>query len=129
MQLITVLNHYQHFPGFVYAKARLCRDQGTIEIDVPPRRGSKPVCSHCHRPERGYDRFGVRRIEFGAPWGFAVPLLYQVRRVDCRACGGPRGFRFRNAARVLLHRYFRDPARSVSVSSGTPKPHLVRRTG
>jgi transposase len=90
MQLITVLNHCQHFPGFVYEKARLCRDEGTIEIDVRPRRGSKPVCSHCHRSGRGYDHLGVRRFEFVPLWGFAVLLLYHMRRVDCRTCGGPR---------------------------------------
>jgi transposase len=90
MQLITILNHCHHFPGFVYAKARLCRDQGTIEIDVRPRRGSKPVCAHCHRPGRGYDHLGVRRFEFVPLWGYAVELIYQMRRVDCRTCGGPR---------------------------------------
>ena len=89
MQLITILNHCHHVPGFVYAKARLCRDQGTIEIDVRPRRGSKPVCSRCHRPGRGYDHLGVRRFDFVPLWGFAVQLIYQMRRVDCKTCGGP----------------------------------------
>ena len=89
MQLITVLNHCQHFPGFVYAKARLCRERKTIEIDVRPRRGSKPVCAHCHRPGRGYDHLGVRRFDFVPFWGFAVQLIYQMRRVDCKTCGSP----------------------------------------
>jgi transposase len=87
MRLITILNQCQHFPGFVYAKARLCRDHGTIEIDVRPRRGSKPVCSHCHRPGPGYDHLGVRGFDFVPLWGFAVLLLYRMRRVDCRTCG------------------------------------------
>ena len=52
MRLITLLNHCQHFPGFVYEKARLCPDSRTIEIDVRPRRGSKPVCSGCHQRGR-----------------------------------------------------------------------------
>ena len=38
MRLICLLNHCQHFPGFVYDKARLCPDSGRIEIDVRPRR-------------------------------------------------------------------------------------------
>ena len=42
MRLITLLNHCQHFPGFVYEKARLCPESSTIEIHVRPRRGSKP---------------------------------------------------------------------------------------
>jgi len=87
MRLITLLNHCHHFPGFVYKKARLCPDKGTIEIDVRPRRGSKPVCSGCHKPAAGYDHLGIRRFEFVPFWGFMVLLLYRMRRVDCRACG------------------------------------------
>ena len=37
MRLITLLNRCHHFPGFVYEKARLCRDQGIVEIEVRPR--------------------------------------------------------------------------------------------
>jgi len=57
MRLITLLNHCQHFPGFVYEKARLCPESSTIEIHVRPRRGSKPVCSGCHKPAAGYDMY------------------------------------------------------------------------
>jgi transposase len=87
MRLITLLNHCQHFTGFVYGKARLCQQTGTIEIDVRPRRGSKPVCSGCHRPAPGYDHLGVRRFDFIPLWGFMVQLLYRMRRVDCSTCG------------------------------------------
>ena len=87
MRLITILNHCQHFHGFVYEKARLCPEGGIIEIDVRPRRGSKPVCSGCHEPAAGYDHLGLRRFEFVPFWGFMVLLLYRMRRVDCRACG------------------------------------------
>jgi hypothetical protein len=45
MRLISLLNSFQHFPGFVYEKARLCEESKTVEITVRPRRGSKPVCS------------------------------------------------------------------------------------
>jgi transposase len=87
MRLITLLNHCQHFPGFVYEKARLCQESSTIEIHVRPRRGSKPVCSGCHMPAAGYDQLSIRRFEFVPFWGFMVLLLYRMRRVDCRACG------------------------------------------
>src|SRR6266853_417198 len=87
MRLITLLNHCHHFPGFVYEKAQLCPERGIIEIDVRPRRGSKPVCSGCHEPAAGYDHLGLRRFEFVPFWGFMVLLLYRMRRVDCRACG------------------------------------------
>ena len=87
MRLITLLNRCHHFPGFVYEKARLRPDQGIIEIEVRPRRGSKPVCSGCHRPAVGYDHLGLRRFEFVPLWGVVVLLLYRMRRVDCTACG------------------------------------------
>ena len=87
MRLISLLNHYQHFPGFVYEKARHCAQSQTIEISVRPRSGSKPVCSGCHKPAPGYDHLGVRRFEFLPVWGCMVVLLYCMRRVDCRACG------------------------------------------
>jgi hypothetical protein len=87
MRLITLLNHCRHFPGFVYEKARLCQESSTIEIQVRPRRGSKPVCSGCHMPAAGYDQLSIRRFEFVPFWGFIVLLLYRMRRVDCRACG------------------------------------------
>lgn len=87
MRLISILNHCHHFPGFVNETARLCAHNKTIEIDVRARRGSKPVCSCCHRPAPIYDHLGVRRFEFVPFWGFMVLLLYRMRRVDCRRCG------------------------------------------
>jgi len=56
MRLISLLNHYQRFPGFVYEKARHCASSQTIEITVRPRRGSRPVCSGCHQGSHGDDR-------------------------------------------------------------------------
>jgi len=87
MRLICLLNHCQHFPGFVYEKARLCPDRRCIEIDVRPRCGSKPVCSGCQQRGAAYDQLSLRRFEFIPVWGLAVLLLYRMRRVDCRACG------------------------------------------
>ncbi len=87
MRLISLLNHYQHFPGFVYEKARLCASSQTIEITVRPRRGSRPVCSGCHQPAPTYDHLKLRRFEFVPLWGCMVVLLYCMRRVDCRSCG------------------------------------------
>jgi transposase len=87
MQLITLLNHCQHFPGFVYDQARLCAQTKSIEIEVRPRRRSRPVCSGCQQRGPTYDHQGLRRFEFVPLWGFMVLLLYRMRRVDCRACG------------------------------------------
>ena len=74
MLLTRLLNACHHFPGFVYQAAHLRQASQTIEIDV--------------RPRRGYDQLPVRRFEFIPVWGFAVVLLYAMRRVDCRyGCG------------------------------------------
>lgn len=82
-----MLNACHHFPGFVYEGARLCEATQSIEIDVRPRKGSKAICSCCSQPARGYDTLAQRRFEFIPVWGFAVFLLYTMRRVDCRDCG------------------------------------------
>ena len=87
MLLTRLLNACHHFPGFVYAGARLIEASQTIEIDVRPRVGSRARCSGCDRPARGYDQLPQRRFEFIPVWGFAVELLYSMRRVQCRSCG------------------------------------------
>jgi len=87
MRVITLLNHCHHFPGFVYENARVCPDSKIIEIDIRPRRGTKPVCSGCHQPGPGYDHLGVRHFEFVPFWGFLVHFVYRMRRVDCKTCG------------------------------------------
>ena len=87
MLLTRLLNACHHFPGFVYAAARLIETRKTIEIEVRPRSGSKAHCSGCGRPAPGYDQLAQRRFEFIPVWGFAVELLYSMRRVACRSCG------------------------------------------
>jgi len=87
MLLTRLLNACHHFPGFVYTGARLCAPINRIEIDVRPRQGSKARCSGCHELASGYDQMAQRGFEFIPIWGFAVVLLYCMRRVDCRRCG------------------------------------------
>ena len=87
MLLTRLLNACHHFPGFVYVAAKLNETLNTIEIDVRPRKGSKPHCSVCHKCAPGYDLLPQRRFEFIPIWGFAVVLLYAMRRVECKACG------------------------------------------
>jgi len=82
-----LLNDCHHFPGFVYAAVRLIQTTNTIEVDVRPRRGSKPHCSCCGNKAPGYDFLPVRRFEFIPIWGYAVMLLYAMRRVQCGHCG------------------------------------------
>ena len=46
--------------------------------------------SGCGRPAPAYDRLPPRRFDFVPLWGMAVVLVYAMRRVSCRACGGVR---------------------------------------
>jgi transposase len=59
----------------------------TIEIEVRPRVCSQGCCSGCAQPAPGYDQLPLRRFEFSPVWGFAVELLYRMRRVQCARCG------------------------------------------
>ncbi|MDA8390030.1 MAG: ISL3 family transposase [Gammaproteobacteria bacterium] len=59
----------------------------TIEVEVIPRRGSKPYCSGCGKRRPGYDKLPERSFPFIPFWGFAVFFRYARRRVDCPACG------------------------------------------
>jgi transposase len=87
MLLARLLNACHHFPGFVYAAVRLLEATSTIEVDVRPRRGSKAHCSCCGKAAPGYDVQPVRRFAFIPIWGYAVVLLYAMRRVQCPRCG------------------------------------------
>ena len=85
MQVKTVLNHVHKVKGFVYEQIRFVRD--VIEVDVRPRRGSRPYCAGCGRRGPTYDHLARRRFAFVPLWGIRVFLLYAMRRVDCPRCG------------------------------------------
>jgi transposase len=87
MKRIDAIHLEHHFPGFVCAVARLIQATSTIEIDIRPRRGSRPHCSCCGKSAAGYDVPPMGRFEFIPIWGYAVQLLYCMRRVQCRQCG------------------------------------------
>ncbi len=87
MLLTRLLNACYHFPGFVYEHACLLPEVNTIEVEVRPRHGSKPRCSGCQQLAPRYDRLSERRFEFIPLWGYAVVLVYCMRRVQCRVCG------------------------------------------
>jgi transposase len=89
MQLKTILNRVEKYKSFVYGKVRLSKPRGRLKLDIQmrPRRGSRPVCSGCGRRGPQYDRQPARRFEHVPLWGIAVWFVYRMRRVNCPRCG------------------------------------------
>lgn len=89
MLIKSILNRIQLHHGFVYGATRLVEKATRLllEIEIRPRKGSRPVCSVCGKDGPGYDTLRVRRFEFVPLWGIAVFFLYAMRRVDCPRCG------------------------------------------
>ncbi len=85
MRIKTVLNRVHKVKGFVYGQIRFNGDQ--LEVELRPRKGSRPICSGCGRPGPGYDTLPRRRFAFVPLWAIGVFLIYARRRVDCRRCG------------------------------------------
>jgi len=88
MQLKTILNLVQRYPGFVFNGFKLTGVvTKKLEVKVRPRKGSQGICSKCHRRGPCHDHLDERRFEFVPLWGLAVFFLYAMRRVDCLVCG------------------------------------------
>jgi transposase len=87
LQVKTILNAIQHFPGFVYQDVRLhCRRDGQprcIEITVQAHRSRTGRCSRCLKPAPGYDHLPQRPWAFVPLWGIVTFFLYAARRVHC----------------------------------------------
>ncbi len=69
MRLKTVLNRVHKVKGFVYQQARFV--DGWIEVEVRPRKRSRPVCSGCGQSGPGYDTLPTRRFRFVPLWGLS----------------------------------------------------------
>ena len=89
MRLLTILHCLYQHKGFVYGNPRFCEHEGRRAIEVPlrPRKGSRPICSGCLKPQTGYDHLAERSFQFVPLWGLAVFFLYRMRRVNCPDCG------------------------------------------
>ena len=89
MLLKTILNRVAPQKSFVYGRTTPASEGGrlALEVEIEPRRNSRPVCSGCHRKRPGYDRLPPRRFEFVPLWQIAVFFVYAMRRVDCPKCG------------------------------------------
>jgi transposase len=89
MQLKTILNRLQRYPGFVVGRTALVGRGAlvTVEVVLAADGRCRPKCSVCRLPGPGYDTLGPRRFQFVPLWGLAVYFLYTPRRVDCSRCG------------------------------------------
>src|SRR4051812_25467137 len=91
LQLKTILNTIQHFPGFVYHDIRLQRHEDgrprSIEIAVEPHGAMAARCSRCRQPSPGYDRLPSRSWLFVPLWGIQTVFIFAARRVQCATHG------------------------------------------
>ena len=89
MQLETILNRIEKHQSFVYGKVKLIENDKRLELEIQikPRRNSRPICSGCGQKKSGYDTLEVRRFEFVPFWGILMYFVYTMRRVDCPKCG------------------------------------------
>ena len=82
MTVKTVLNRCHPMVSFVYGEARFVGEE--VHVEVRPRAGSRGRCSGCERRGPTYDTAReARSFAFVPLWGFAVYLLYAMRRIDC----------------------------------------------
>lgn len=85
MLVKTLLNRVHHFKGFVYGT--VCLSGERLVVEIKPRQGSRGKCGSCGKQGATYDTSKTpRRFEFVPLWGFAVTLLYCMRRIDCATC-------------------------------------------
>lgn len=90
MHIKTILNRVQWHQSFVYGNIRWkqsAQEDPVLEVEVRPRKNSRPVCSGCGRRCPGYDTLSTRLFEFVPLWGIPAFFLYAMRRVDCDRCG------------------------------------------
>lgn len=86
MEMKTLLNRCHPIRYFVYAAVYFVGE--AVHVDVRPRTGSQGHCSGCGRRGPTYDTGrNPRRFEFVPVWGFAVYIIYHMRRIDCPSCG------------------------------------------
>jgi len=87
LQVKTILNAIQPFPGFVYQDIRLSDpvhgQSRELHITVLEHAGRPAKCSRCQRPAPGYDRLPARAWLFVPLWGLVTRFIYAARRVQC----------------------------------------------
>ena len=87
MRVETLLNHMEHYKGFVYEACELNRDADALEVLIRERAGTRVSCPRCGRRCTVYDHLPPRRY-WSVPLRMVeVVLVYAPRRADCPSCG------------------------------------------
>jgi transposase len=89
LEVKTLLNRIQHFPGFVYQDIRLRSPSRrlSMEVTLAAHQGMDGKCSKCLQPAPGYDRLPERWWRFIPLWGIITWYRYAPRRVECAQHG------------------------------------------
>lgn len=87
MRVETLLNHMEHYKGFVYEACELNRATDTLEVLVRERAGVRVSCPRCGRRCTVYDHLPPRRYWSVPLRMLEVVLVYSPRRADCPSCG------------------------------------------
>ena len=87
MRLKTILNKCVKFKNFVIGNSSFNDNETAINVEINPRKHSKPICSKCGKPSSCYDHLPQKRVQFIPFWGFQVYFIYSMRRVNCKNCG------------------------------------------
>ena len=87
MRVETLLNHMEHYKGFVYEACELNRATDTLEVLVRERSGVRVACPRCGRRCTVYDHLPPRRYWSVPLRMLEVVLVYSPRRADCPSCG------------------------------------------
>lgn len=86
MLVKTVLNRCHPLKGFTYGSCRFHVSELVVEVSSDRRTRAK--CGQCGEYCSTYDTARrPRRFAFIPLWGFAVFLVYHLRRVSCPHCG------------------------------------------
>jgi transposase len=87
MRVKTLLNCVWKHKSFVYEEVTFKEEARAILVQVRARKNGRALCSGCEQAGGVYDHLPERAFAFVPIWGFAVSLLYALRRVNCARCG------------------------------------------
>jgi transposase len=89
LEVKTILNRIQHFPGFVYESILLegPQDHPRIGVYLSANERIRSQCGQCGKRCAGYDHLPKRRWGFVPLWNLPVDFHYTPRRVECAQCG------------------------------------------